>query len=139
MVADGSSVYVPARAKRVFDSDAEAELLPNGRQELVTWLWVSGRMVGNMMGSKHEYDEALVELRITLQMLKDVLGDDYCQTSIIFNNIGNIIQLKGKPDDALIGYGKALAIHTKLFGENHNVTAQSHHNIGLALFKKNRQ
>ena len=69
------------------------------------------------MGSKHECDEALVELQIALHMLKEVLDDDQCQTAIIFDNIGNIFQLKcqalfkkNQYNEALESFRKANAI-----------------------------
>ena len=39
---------------------------------------------------------------------------------------------QGRYDDALIGYGKALAIRIKIFGENHIDIGRSYYNIGIA-------
>ena len=39
---------------------------------------------------------------------------------------------QGRYDDAIIEYGKALAIRMKIFGENHLKTAISYYNIGAA-------
>ena len=39
-------------------------------------------------------------------------------------------------DDALIGYGNALAIRIKIFGENHIDTGRSYYNIGIVQLRK---
>jgi len=67
---------------------------------------------------------------------KEINGDNHASTCDCYDAIGIVMFSQGRYDDALIGYGKALAIRMKVFGEHHIDAAYSYFNIGLVMKKK---
>ena len=68
-----------------------------------------------MLGSKKQYEEALVNLRKALEIFREIHGENDRRTCDCYEAIGNVLGQQGRYDDALIGYGKALAIRMKIF------------------------
>ena len=69
-------------------------------------------------------------------IFREIRGENHIQTCGCFEAIGTVLADQGRYDDAFIGYGKALAIRIKLFGEHHLTTADSYGNIGLNMKRK---
>ena len=71
--------------------------------------------IGHVLGSKKQYEEALVNLRKALEIFREIHGENDRRTCDCYEAIGNVLGQQGRYDDALIGYGKALAIRMKIF------------------------
>jgi tetratricopeptide (TPR) repeat protein len=70
---------------------------------------------------------ALVDLRKALAIYRELMRENHYNTANIYEAVGNALCLHGRCDDALIGYGRALAIRRKFFGKEPIYTAHSYY------------
>ena len=62
--------------------------------------------IGLALGSTGLFDDALIEHRKVLAMIRELYGEDHKNTSNCYEFIGGIFLDRGQPDNTLIGYGK---------------------------------
>jgi tetratricopeptide (TPR) repeat protein len=66
-------------------------------------------------------------------MLEATLGSEHDMVGSSYNNMGQVLALQGKLDDALTVYKAALSIFKKVLSKDHVFTGSIHYNIGLVL------
>jgi tetratricopeptide (TPR) repeat protein len=80
-----------------------------------------------------EFDEAERQLRRSIDILEDELGEDHPYTLTSRNNLANLLMKMGNLPDAEIEYRRCLASKLEQLGNDHPVVATTHFNLGLVL------
>ncbi|CAB9528251.1 Kinesin light chain [Seminavis robusta] len=91
--------------------------------------------IGHLWMEHGELKEALRQFRIALAITVSVGGSREAAAAC-HNDMGKVLVLLGKEDDALRDHHRALSIYQDLFGLNHVLTASCHSLIGVALCHK---
>ena len=83
--------------------------------------------------SKGRYAEALLLQQATLDIRREVLGEDHPDTAKSYNNLAFNLELQGKSAEAQPLFQKVLEIYRRVLGEDHPDTATSYNNIAYNL------
>ena len=83
--------------------------------------------IWNVLRLYGKYEEALVEHRKALAILRETLGEYHEYTATCYESIGIVFLSKARYDDALIGCGKVLSIRLRF------VAGRSYRNSHILL------
>jgi non-specific serine/threonine protein kinase/serine/threonine-protein kinase len=123
-------------AREVLDKGAE-EI----DQELQDQPLVRARMmdaIGRVYRSLGLYDKAVPLLEESLEMRRDILGEENPETSESLNNLAELYHDQGKYAEAEPLYQRALTIREKVLGAEHPEVAASLENYAVLLRKMGR-
>jgi tetratricopeptide (TPR) repeat protein len=84
-----------------------------------------------------KYDESYTLLQASLTSLQELFGKvpDNPETGLIYESLGKVLLLQGKPDQALQYSLKAYKMYVKLRGSSHSDTTRAHMNCKEAMIK----
>lgn len=82
-------------------------------------------------------DEAERQLRRSIDIYEEELGEDHPYTLTSRNNLANVLMSIGKFQDAEIEHRRCLASKLEQLGNDHPVVATSRYNLGLVLSRRN--
>lgn len=82
--------------------------------------------------STDEYDKAIEEHEIALEIFLKIYGYRHKDIAITWDNLGVVWRLKGVYDKAIMYHEKALKIQYEIFGEKHPKVAVVLNNLGVA-------
>ncbi|WP_025744124.1 tetratricopeptide repeat protein, partial [Aquimarina pacifica] len=85
---------------------------------------------GIILSQRGENEKALQYSKKSLELMKEVLGEDHPNIGNVYANLGVMIK-NSNPEKSLSYYTKSLEIHKKAYGENHFYIAQGYDNIGM--------
>lgn len=88
---------------------------------------------------KKDYAGALIDLRDSLELKLQMLGDHNLDVATSYYNLGNIYDSQNKFDHAVTMHQKALDIRLILRGANHTDVANSYDHMGNAYLHQNKQ
>jgi len=88
--------------------------------------------IGTAYSVKAEYDLALEYYNKTLQIRKELLGEEHTSVAALYDNIGIVYTNKAEYDMALEFYYQSLEIKIKQLGENNINVALTYNNLGIA-------
>lgn len=81
-------------------------------------------------------NEAENQLRRSIDIFEEELGEDHPYTLTSRNNLANVLITNGKLQDAEIEYRRCLASKLEQLGNEHPVVATTQYNLGLVLSKR---
>lgn len=90
--------------------------------------------VGYALNVNGEYDEALIMLDNSLQIARNIYGDDHINCSVVCNNIGQIYVNKGEYENALAYLRKALDLQQRSEEPDQYAMAKTVMSVGAASF-----
>jgi len=90
--------------------------------------------IGEVLGKKAHYEEALENHKQALAIRKRVYGKEHPDVAQSYHNIGVIFRFQAKYEQAMEHLYKSLAIRKQLYGKGHSDIAESYHHIGGVLF-----
>ena len=85
--------------------------------------------IGLIYYKKKEYDKALEYHFKSLEIHKELVGEQNFDVAISLGNIGNVYSKQFEYDKALQYYSKSLEMYKQLFGNKHIYVAMSYNNI----------
>lgn len=114
------------KAKNLYE-----EVMPNSEK-----LATAYNRVAWVLGFRSQFNEALPYYLKSLDMMKEISGEENLQVAKLYNNIGETYRSKGDYEKAL-DYGvKSLELKTKILGDNHTSLAASINNVGTIYFHR---
>jgi hypothetical protein len=81
-------------------------------------------------------EEAERQLRRSIDIYEEELGEDHPYTLTSRNNLANVLMSRGKLQDAEIEHRRCLASKLEQLGKDHPVVATSRYNLGLVLARR---
>ncbi|MDO9370564.1 MAG: CHAT domain-containing protein [Sphingopyxis sp.] len=87
-------------------------------------------------GDMGRYADAEAAANTALEMWRAAKGDDSSEAALGYIAVGNSQMLAGRFGEADTAFRKALAIRSKLLGENHPLTGEAYNNLGLNMEKQ---
>ena len=86
--------------------------------------------------NKGQFDDALVELRKSLQIRESVWGTSHDEVSKSHYEVGRALFAKKMYTDSLVSYRKCLRIRVSLYGKFHTETKNADHCVRLVVQAK---
>eukprot|EP00746_Dinoflagellata_sp_MGD_P161685 gnl/MRDRNA2_/MRDRNA2_88918_c0_seq1.p1 gnl/MRDRNA2_/MRDRNA2_88918_c0~~gnl/MRDRNA2_/MRDRNA2_88918_c0_seq1.p1 ORF type:complete len:381 (-),score=91.45 gnl/MRDRNA2_/MRDRNA2_88918_c0_seq1:138-1280(-) len=81
-------------------------------------------------------EEAERQLRRSIDIYEEELGEDHPYTLTSRNNLANVLMSSGKLQDAEVEYRRCLASKLEQLGNDHPVVATTRYNLGLVLSQR---
>lgn len=82
---------------------------------------------------ERRHDEAAREFGETLELCRDLLGDDHADTLVTMGNLAAAHVAGGRPGQAVPLLERAVADRARLRGATHPATLDARHGLGVAL------
>lgn len=93
---------------------------------------------GILLRENAQYPEAEIYLDESLEILRDLVGEEHARTAAATNSLGLLMNLMGRFELAEEQFRRALAIARKVYGEGHPEIASIGANLGKALENQGR-
>jgi CHAT domain-containing protein len=88
--------------------------------------------------AQRKFAEAATLFRHSLSVFRDVLGEEYAQTALSYNNLATALDDSGQHSESEPLFEKALSISRRTLGELHPRTAGGYERLGVSLHNQGR-
>ncbi len=89
--------------------------------------------LGFIEGDRGEFEEAERLMCQSLEIYRDLLGEEHRHTARTINNLGWLMLRAHRLEESEAFFRQSLALHQKLLPENHQTLARSNNNLGVLL------
>ena len=115
------------KALQLYNVALQQAMRDSGHNEFVA---ICYNNIGAVLEEQKKYNEALDYFKKSLNIFKDLYGEQHPHVATCYNNIGAVLFNNKSYNDALLNYKKSLEIYKTAYGNAHPNLANCYNSIG---------